>query len=109
MIEGVEVDEIETYPRDLIKMAARRWGNRWCHMYAKTEADIPNLHRMADAIGVPRSAFQDARRWQFKHYDLIPPKRAAAIRKGATETTAQERGRRTAEQLHAEGVFDRAV
>jgi hypothetical protein len=53
-----------------------------CHMYADT---LPELHRMADAIGMKREWFQNHR--VFPHYDLVAARREAAIRLGAIEHT----------------------
>lgn len=51
-----------------------------CHMYADT---LEELHTLADAIGMKRSWFQDKR--DLPHYDLVPSRRAVAIRLGAVE------------------------
>lgn len=61
---------------------------RWpisCHMYADT---LDELHAMAARIGMRRSWFQDDRR--LPHYDLVPRRRAAAVRLGAVEHTRAE-------------------
>lgn len=83
----VYVDEIVTYDPKQVAPAARRFGTRWSHLTADHEED---LHAMARAIGVPRSAYQDrspktgkAFIPPLRHYDLIPPRRAAAIKLGA--------------------------
>jgi hypothetical protein len=76
----VYVDEIrdyrdwETLPKHLRRL--------WSHMVADS---LEELHAMADAIGMRRSWFQD--KPGFPHYDITPPKRAMAIRKGALERT----------------------
>ena len=55
-----------------------------CHMAADTE---PELHAMADAIGI-------ARRWfQGYHYDICVAKRALAVQRGAQEVSRVELGR----------------
>lgn len=53
-------------------------GHQWCHMFAD-EADCLELHEMAQKIGLKREWFQRG------HYDLVPTKRAMAIRLGAVE------------------------
>ena len=53
-------------------------GRRWAHLMADTLAE---LHAMADALGVPRRAFQD--RPSGAHYDLDAELRARAISLGA--------------------------
>ena len=55
-----------------------------CHMAADT---LPELHEMADRIGVARRWFQDGRR---PHYDICKAKRVLAVRAGAVETTSRE-------------------
>lgn len=64
--------------------SAFRW-TRSCHMYA----DAPEeLHAMADAVGMRRAWFQD--RGTLPHYDLVPKRRAHAVRLGAVERTRRE-------------------
>jgi hypothetical protein len=63
---------------------ARRRGLRstkWAHLTANTPEE---LHTFAAGIGLRRAWFQngDNVRW---HYDVTPPKRAAALRAGACE------------------------
>lgn len=59
-------------PRDYIGHA--RAEHRWGHMIADTEEE---LQAMAERIGLRREWFQG------DHYDLVPSKRALAIRHGA--------------------------
>jgi len=56
-----------------------------CHMVADT---LVELHRFALSIGLRREWFQDHAR--VPHYDLNASRRAAALRKGATELTRRE-------------------
>ncbi|MGV3617927.1 MAG: DUF4031 domain-containing protein [Fimbriimonas sp.] len=53
----------------------------WCHMIADTEEE---LHAMAASIGMKRSWFQD-KPGKIPHYDLVPSKRAMALKRGAIE------------------------
>jgi hypothetical protein len=82
---SVYVDEIRDYG-DLVRGYARRYGTRWSHMIADSEDE---LHAFANKIGV-------LRRWaQFpgtprSHYDIIPTKRALALRMGAIEITSRQ-------------------
>ncbi len=73
---------------------ARRNGRRWCHMFADT---LPELHAMADQLGLKRAWFQPGRSPELNHYDLVPSKRALAVRLGAQEISTLEymRARRT--------------
>jgi len=75
---------------------ARRNGNRWCHLTADT---LDELHAMADKIGLRRAWFQSSHLLHHCHYDLVPSKRALAVRHGAVEVNSREHAR----QLHADG------
>lgn len=74
---AVLVDDLVTYP------GKPHGHNRWCHMASDLpgEAGLTELHVLAAEIGLRRSWFQDHR--AFPHYDLVPSKRAAALRHGA--------------------------
>ena len=64
---------------------ARRNGSRWCHMWADSREE---LNAMADKLGLKRAWIQwDAKPYMI-HYDLVPSKRALAIKAGAVEITA---------------------
>lgn len=56
-----------------------RHGHRWCHMVSDLGPDVPELHTMAAELRLRRAWFQG------DHYDLVPTKRAAALRLGALE------------------------
>ena len=71
-----------------------RNGDRWCHLYADTEAE---LHAFAARIGMKRSWAQVSRRG-IPHYDLVPGRRAAAVEAGAVELGRTE-ARRLREHL----------
>src|SRR6266498_739314 len=82
----IVVDEIRTYATEQIKPAARRFGNRWCHMM--TDGSKEELHAFAAKLGLSRASFQEhATLW---HYDLVPSKRQLAVRLGAKEVSAIE-------------------
>lgn len=53
-----------------------------CHMFTDT-VELDELHRVALAIGMKLSWFQDKK--SCPHYDLTPSRRAAAIAAGAVE------------------------
>ncbi len=83
---AVYVDEIREYPKDAIKGSAKCWGQRWSHMW--TDGPVEELHAMAAKVGLRRSWFQDKLRHQ--HYDLVPSKRALAVKYGAVEISYAE-------------------
>lgn len=68
--------------------AARRagapHGHRWCHLFCDPgEEDA--LHAFAARIGMKRKWFQPSPPASKPHYDLTPPRRAAAVQLGALE------------------------
>jgi hypothetical protein len=69
----------------LAKQAGKPDGHRWCHMWS---ADLQALHTMAEKIGMRREWFQD--RPGFPHYDLLPTRRAAALKLGAIERSLRD-------------------
>lgn len=62
------------------KRVGARHDHMWCHLWADSEEE---LHTMAQRLGMRRSWFQN--RPGFPHYDLVPSKRALALRLGAKE------------------------
>lgn len=64
--------------------ATFRW-KRSCHMYADS---LDELHSMALNVGMKLAWFQD--KPTFPHYDLVPLRRAAAVKLGAIEHTREE-------------------
>ncbi len=84
---SVYVDELVTYPLDMIQPIARRWGRSWCHLTADT---LDELHAFADRLGLRRTWFQDH---SVPHYDLLPSKRALALAMGALFKSAREQAR----------------
>ncbi len=84
----IYVDDIFTWPIENTAPAARlvasRSRGRWCHMWCDP-GDEEKLHEIATKIGLRRAWFQN--KPGFPHYDLVPSKRAAAIREGAVATT----------------------
>lgn len=72
---SVYVDWPAEYSREPVGYVGRaRTAKRWGHMIADTEEE---LHVMASRIGLKRDWFQG------NHYDLVPTRRAMAIRFGA--------------------------
>lgn len=61
----------------------------WCHMWADTDDE---LHALAAKIGMRRQWLQDQGKGKLRHYDLTPPKRAAAVKAGAIEASYEQLG-----------------
>jgi hypothetical protein len=91
-----DADPMDYANRNPMAQQARRWGTKWCHMWADKPEDEEELHRIAKAIGLRRAYFQCrgdttiAHHRRFPHYDLIPSKRALAIKAGAIEGDLRE-------------------
>lgn len=87
----IRVDALMQHPPAKSSQARRvgdRHGHLWCHLFADTPEELPELHRIAAAVGMKRSWFQDAA--SMPHYDLVPPRREAALRAGAVEGDRQQ-------------------
>ncbi len=90
-LEGVDamtvyVDSLVGHPDPKDPQARRagaRHGQRWCHLFTDS-ADCADLHAMAAKIGLKRAWFQNEA-GKLPHYDLVPPRRAAAAALGAVE------------------------
>jgi Protein of unknown function (DUF4031) len=54
-----------------------RHGHQWCHLFSDADDDHAELHAFARRLGLKRDWFQG------DHYDLVPPRRAAAVSLGA--------------------------
>lgn len=61
---------------------AARLGVNWCHLWSSTH-DIEELIAFAQAIGMRPQWLQSPQR--FPHFDLVPRRRAAALKAGAIE------------------------
>ena len=96
---GVYVDSlIEITPRNYrARRAGARHGQRWCHMWADTEAE---LHEMAAKIGMKREWYQPKKTAAPGHYDLVPTRRAAALSAGAQEMSLRDWIRKRMEEEH---------
>ncbi len=81
---AVYVDEIRSYPDRAIGDRLKPFGVHWSHMM--TDADLTELHLMADKIGLDRKWFQAKR--EYPHYDLTRQKRSLAVEFGAIPVTS---------------------
>lgn len=73
----------------MILLDSARWWfreRRWCHLVSDTSLD--ELHRFAEANGIPRRGFQG------DHYDVPEEYRSALIAAGAVEVESRELVRR---------------
>ena len=78
---AVYVDETRDWT--LIARARGLRHTHWCHLTADTEAE---LHAFAAKLGLRRSWFQKKSDRDYRwHYDIVPSKRAQAVRLGAVE------------------------
>lgn len=70
---SIYVDEIRDYGAK----------GKFCHMW--TDGDINNLHQFAATLGLKRSWLHKSHgiSGEFHHYDLVPSKRALALKHGA--------------------------
>jgi hypothetical protein len=84
------VDGVTEYPLEAIRGAARRVGRKWSHLW--TDGTVDELHAFAAKLGMRRSWFQ-GHHADFPHYDLVPARRAMAIRLGAIEILKWYRNR----------------
>ncbi len=75
------VDSITTYQTKL------RYKN-WCHMVSDVGAE--ELHEFAAKLGLKREWSQERPKASAHHYDLIPTKRALAVKLGAIEVPSRE-------------------
>lgn len=74
---------------------ARVFTDGSCHLFAQTREELPELHRIAQAIGMRRAWFQDrpytkGKPGNLPHYDLTKARREAALRAGAKEGTRRD-------------------
>lgn len=93
----VYVDNVREYDLDQIKPEALRYGKKWCHMVADTEAE---LHEMAAKLRLSRTWYQN--RSSMPHYDLTPKKAADAMLLGAQSLSTMEMCRRFSTILNPE-------
>lgn len=71
----------------LVDPAVWPWRDRrWAHLVSDESYD--ELHAMAEALGIPRKAFQG------DHYDIPSEYRVRAIERGATPVSSRELIRR---------------
>jgi hypothetical protein len=90
------VDTVRSYPDAGLRFT------EYCHLLADTREE---LHAMAEAVGMPRRAFQD-HPWRW-HYDLPGPLRDLAVERGAQVVTMHEVGallRRRKREMREGGI-----
>lgn len=83
----IYVDETTDYPDSMISRSARRNGTKWCHMFADTEEELKDF---ATRLGLKKQWFQKKHNPFLSHYDIVPSKRALAIKLGAIEESTKE-------------------
>jgi hypothetical protein len=75
----------------------------WCHMVSTVGAD--ELHAFAARLGLKRAWSQERPRASAHHYDLVPSKRALALRLGAVAVPARELACRNYDGLRRRGLL----
>jgi Protein of unknown function (DUF4031) len=75
----------------LVDGIRRHRSGWWCHMVS--DRSVEELHAFASGMGLRREWFQGGR---LPHYDLRPPGRRVAVRRGAEEVGSRELVRRMA-------------
>lgn len=98
-MEHVYVDEPREYGAFQINPSARKYGSKWCHLWCDRGFE-KDLHEVAEAIGLKRSWYQS--KSNFSHYDIVPTKRAEAIKAGATPMNVKEWAKNFLEKWHQE-------
>jgi hypothetical protein len=78
----VYVDQLTTYSAKLTKHLP---SDTWCHLWSD---NVEELHEFARKLGMKRSWFQN--KPTFPHYDLVPRRRAIAIKLGAKQISLKE-------------------
>lgn len=81
----IMVDELVLHPN-----ARPPFHKGSCHL--TTDGTVDELHAFAELLGMRRIWFQDHP--LAPHYDLVPGRRALAVRLGAVEVPAREQARR---------------
>lgn len=99
ILEHVYVDNVITYEKFQITKKAQRHGNKWGHLWCDPGFE-EDLHKVAMAIGMDRSWFQN--KINFPHYDIVAGKRHQAIAEGAQQMDLKEWCKKFMERWHQE-------
>jgi hypothetical protein len=85
---AVYVDELFVWPstNPVAYRVGSRWGHQWCHLWGDS---VEELTEFAESIGM-RASWLQQRRSDFPHFDLVPSKRALALRRGAIATSVKQ-------------------
>lgn len=88
----IYVDDLRSWPESAytnprVRALGAIHKHLWCHLI--TDGADEDLHRFAERIGMKRSWAQRGKNGVL-HYDLVPPRRSAALRLGAKEVTRKE-------------------
>ena len=92
----VYVDQIRDYG-GMVKGQARRYGTRWCHMWADSEEE---LRVFAVKIGM-RTPWIQHPMTKRVHFDLVPRRRELAIQCGAIEKEVRDWLREQRAEAHS--------
>lgn len=77
-------------------------SSRWCHMVS--DVSEAELHQFAARIGLRRAWAQLRPKASAAHYDLMPQRRALAVKLGAVEVSRRELVARNFDGLRRRGI-----
>lgn len=92
------VDSLANYGEELTR---RLPSSRWCHMVSDVSEE--ELHEFAARIGLRREWAQLRPKASAAHYDLMPWRRALAVKLGAVEVSRRELVMRNFDGLRRRG------
>ena len=93
------VDGLTTYAVEITRGLP---SSRWCHMVSDVSEE--ELHAFAARIGLQRAWAQLRPRASAAHYDLVPWRRAKAVKLGAIEVSSRELVVRNFDGLRRRGL-----
>ena len=76
---------------------------KWSHMVSDVSAE--ELHEFAAKLGLKREWSQERPKSSAHHYDIVPTKRALAIKLGAIAVTSRELVKRNYDGLTLRGLL----
>jgi hypothetical protein len=93
------VDSLRKYGEEITRNLP---SSRWCHMVSDVSEE--ELHEFAARIGLQRAWAQLRPKVSAAHYDLMPGRRALAVKLGAVEVSRRELAVRNFDGLRRRGL-----